>query len=63
MNELLAIAVGFGVYMFLGVVVHDYIIRSIYCRWKHKHKTKRKCYFWNCKDWQTCELNYDKRKG
>lgn len=60
--KIFAIVVGFAVYMFLGVVIHDYIAMAIYCKWKRKHKTPRRCYFWNCKHWRTCEYNYINKK-
>ena len=39
-----------------------YIIRCIYCKWKQKHKTKKPCFFWNCKHWQNCPLNFKEDK-
>lgn len=38
--------------------IHDFIIKKIYCRWKHKHKTKKRCYFWTFKKYGYCPLNY-----
>lgn len=49
----------FGLGLFLySFFIHDIVVKSIYCKWKHKHKTKKRCYFWNCKKYHDCPLNY-----
>ena len=53
--------VEFVIVMFLSFIIHNVVIKKIYCKWKKKHQTKKRCYFWNCKEWHTCPYNYDVR--
>jgi|GEM_PF-6116510 len=42
----------------LFYLIHDVVIKKIYCKWKHKYnQTKYKCYYWNCKHFHDCSMN------
>ncbi len=38
-------------------IIHDYILRLIYCHIKQKRKNKNKCYYWTCSKFKDCEFN------
>lgn len=44
------------------VLLHDVIIKWIYCIRKKKRNNKKKCYFWNCNHWHECPYNGAKKK-
>lgn len=43
-------------------IIHDVLIKWIYCKWKKKHNNGYKCYFWSCKYWHDCPFNGTKRR-
>lgn len=43
-------------------VLHDVLIKGIYCDWKHKKNNGYRCYYWSCKHWSDCKYNGEKRK-
>lgn len=45
-----------GIYTCL-IILHDYILRHIYCIFKQKKGNKKKCYFWNCPKFKDCPFN------
>lgn len=38
-------------------IIHDVVIKKIYCAIKMKKGNRKKCYYWNCKKWHNCPYN------
>lgn len=54
---------GLGLLMHtISVLIHDVIVKWVYCKFKKKRNGRRKCYYWNCKHWNTCVYNGGGRK-
>lgn len=66
MNEaILMLLARFGYCMLFYIVfdiVNNVLIRIIYCKWKKKHDTGYRCYFWTCKHFATCPYNHPKSR-
>lgn len=43
-------------------IIHDVLFKIIYCKWKKKHDTGYRCYFWTCKHFDTCPYNHPKSR-
>lgn len=52
-ESLIKALVTYSVYM----LIHDVLIKQIYCSIKKKKDNRKKCYFWNCKHWRECPYN------